>query len=187
MARIGLLTGGGDCPGLNAVIRGIVRQGARQYGDDFVGLRHGWAGVLAGEGKPLGLPEVSGLLTRGGTILGSSRTNPYRDGGGGTEAVTAGMEKLGLDGLIAIGGEDTLGVATKLALALAVGIAFPLLELFGFVPGATDTTDGLFALAILYAWVPVAFKAVAGILVFHFEIDAETQAGLRRRIEGAGG
>ena len=115
MARIGLLTGGGDCPGLNAVIRGIVRQGARQYGDDFVGLRHGWAGVLAGEGKPLGLPEVSGLLTRGGTILGSSRTNPYRDGGGGTEAVTAGMEKLGLDGLIAIGGEDTLGVATKLA------------------------------------------------------------------------
>lgn len=79
------------------------------------------------------------------------------------------------------------GVATKLALALAVGIAFPLLELFGFVPGATDATDGLFALAVLYAWVPVAFKLAAGILVFRFEIDAETQAGLRRRIEGASG
>ncbi|MCX6369985.1 MAG: ATP-dependent 6-phosphofructokinase, partial [Solirubrobacterales bacterium] len=115
MARIGLLTGGGDCPGLNAVIRGVVRQGVGEYGDEFVGLRHGWAGIVAGEGRELGLPEVSGLLTRGGTILGSSRTNPYRDGGGGTEAVTAGMEKLGLDGLIAIGGEDTLGVATKLA------------------------------------------------------------------------
>ncbi len=115
MARIGLLTGGGDCPGLNAVIRAVVRQGTREYGDEFVGLRHGWAGVLAGEGRELGPPEVSGQLTRGGTILGSSRTNPYRDGGGGTEAVTAGMAKLGLDGLIAIGGEDTLGVATKLA------------------------------------------------------------------------
>ena len=115
MARIGLLTGGGDCPGLNAVIRGVVRQGIGEYGDEFVGLRHGWAGVLAGEGRELGLPEVSGLLTRGGTILGSSRTNPYRDGGGGTEAVTSGMANLGLDGLIAIGGEDTLGVATKLA------------------------------------------------------------------------
>ena len=115
MARIGVLTGGGDCPGLNAVIRGIVRQGIGEYDHQFVGLRHGWAGVLKGAGHELGMAEVSGLLTRGGTILGSSRTNPYRDGGGGTEAVTAGMETLGLDGLIAIGGEDTLGVATKLA------------------------------------------------------------------------
>jgi glycoside/pentoside/hexuronide:cation symporter, GPH family len=77
------------------------------------------------------------------------------------------------------------GVATKLALALAVGIAFPLLEVFGFVPGAADgsASGGLLALAVLYAWVPVAFKLAAGILVFRFEIDAETQAGLRRRIE----
>jgi Na+/melibiose symporter-like transporter len=78
------------------------------------------------------------------------------------------------------------GVATKLALALAVGIAFPLLEMFGFVPGGAEragSDGGLFALAVLYAWVPVAFKAAAGILIFRFEIDADTQAGLRRRIE----
>lgn len=125
MARIGLLTGGGDCPGLNAVIRGVVRQGIGAYGDEFVGLRHGWAGVLTGEGRELGLAEVSGLLTRGGTILGSSRTNPYRDGGGGTEAVKAGMAKLGLDALIAIGGEDTLGVATKLAADQVAVIGVP--------------------------------------------------------------
>jgi Na+/melibiose symporter-like transporter len=77
-------------------------------------------------------------------------------------------------------------VATKLALALAVGIAFPLLEMFGFVPGGAEragSDGGLFALAVLYAWVPVAFKAAAGILIFRFEIDADTQAGLRRRIE----
>ena len=115
MARIGILTGGGDCPGLNAVIRGVVREGIEEGGHEFVGLRHGWAGILEGEGRPLGLDEISGLLPRGGTILGTSRTNPYRDGADGTALVTAGMERLGLDGLVAIGGEDTLGVANRLA------------------------------------------------------------------------
>ncbi len=115
MARIGILTGGGDCPGLNAVIRGIVRQGIGEYGHEFIGLRHGWAGILGGETVELGPESIAGLLPRGGTILGSSRTNPYREGGGGTAAVTEGMEALRLEALIAIGGEDTLGVATKLA------------------------------------------------------------------------
>ena len=115
MARIGILTGGGDCPGLNAVIRGIVREGIQAEGHEFVGFRHGWAGVLDGTAEELGMEQISGLLPRGGTILGTSRTNPYKDGGDGTALVTASMEKLGLDGLIAIGGEDTLGVAGRLA------------------------------------------------------------------------
>ncbi len=115
MARIGILTGGGDCPGLNAVIRGVVRKGIEDGDHEFVGLSHGWAGVLEGEGRPLGREETSGLLPRGGTILGTSRTNPYRNGGDGTALVSAAMERLGLDGLIAIGGEDTLGVASRLA------------------------------------------------------------------------
>ena len=115
MARIGILTGGGDCPGLNAVIRGIVRQGIGEYGHEFIGLRHGWAGILGGETVELGPESIAGLLPRGGTILGSSRTNPYREGGGGTAAVTEGLEALRLEAIIAIGGEDTLGVATKLA------------------------------------------------------------------------
>jgi 6-phosphofructokinase 1 len=115
VARIGILTGGGDCPGLNAVIRGIVRKGLEDADHGFLGLQHGWAGVLEGNGRELGIEETAGLLPRGGTILGTSRTNPYKDGGDGTALVTAGMEKLGLDGLIAIGGEDTLGVAGRLA------------------------------------------------------------------------
>ncbi len=115
MARIGILTGGGDCPGLNAVIRGIVRQGIGKYGHEFAGLRHGWAGAIGGESIELGPESISGLLPRGGTILGSSRTNPYRDGADGTALVLDGMQQQGLDALIAIGGEDTLGVATRLA------------------------------------------------------------------------
>ncbi len=113
MARIGVLTGGGDCPGLNAVIRGIVRRGG-QLGHEFVGLRNGWAGVLERNTTPLDIETTSGILPRGGTILGSSRTNPYKDGADGTAAVRDAMAELGLDALIPIGGEDTLGVAGKL-------------------------------------------------------------------------
>jgi ATP-dependent phosphofructokinase / diphosphate-dependent phosphofructokinase len=115
MARIGILTGGGDCPGLNAVIRGIVRKGTSAYDHEFVGFRHGWAGVLDDATVQLGVAETSGLLPRGGTILGSSRTNPYKDGGDGTALVRASMERNDLDALIPIGGEDTLGVAGRLA------------------------------------------------------------------------
>jgi len=111
--RIGVLTGGGDCPGLNAVIRAVVRKGVTVYGHEIVGFRHGWRGVMEGETIPLDLDAARGLLPRGGTILGSSRTNPF-NAEGGVEQVVATMTDLGIDTLIAIGGEDTLGVAHKL-------------------------------------------------------------------------
>ena len=111
--RIGMLTGGGDCPGLNAVIRAVVRKGVGSYGHEFVGFRDGWRGPLEKITMPLGIDEVRGILPRGGTILGSSRTNPFKVDGG-VDKIKANMAELGVDALIAIGGEDTLGVATKL-------------------------------------------------------------------------
>jgi ATP-dependent phosphofructokinase / diphosphate-dependent phosphofructokinase len=111
--KIGVLTGGGDCPGLNAVIRAIVRKGVAEYGHEFTGYRDGWRGPLEGDSWPLGVPEVRGILPRGGTILGSSRTNPYKEEGG-VDRIRENLASDGIDGLIAIGGEDTLGVAAKL-------------------------------------------------------------------------
>ncbi len=115
MARIGVLTGGGDCPGLNAVIRAIVRKGVDVHGHECFGFTYGWAGVLEGEGMPLDANATRGILPRGGTILGSSRTNPFKADGPGADGVRAGMAAQGVDVLIPIGGEDTLGVAGKLA------------------------------------------------------------------------
>jgi 6-phosphofructokinase 1 len=115
MARIGLLTGGGDCPGLNAVIRAVVRKGTTAYGHEFFGFTYGWAGVLNGEGIELTTDSTRGILHRGGTILGTSRTNPFKEGGPGLEGVREGLAAHGIDILIPIGGEDTLGVAGKLA------------------------------------------------------------------------
>ena len=111
--RIGVLTGGGDCPGLNAVIRAIVRKGVEQCGHDFVGYRDGWRGPLEGDSAPLGVPEVRGILPRGGTILGASRTNPFNEEGG-VERIVENLSAEGVGGLIAIGGEDTLGAASRL-------------------------------------------------------------------------
>lgn len=111
--RLGVLTGGGDCPGLNAVIRAVVRRGVQEYDSDFVGFRDGWRGPLEGLTTTLGVPEVRGILPRGGTILGSSRTNPIGIEGG-VERIVATLDDLGVGALIAIGGEDTLGVATAL-------------------------------------------------------------------------
>ncbi|HEX3829726.1 MAG TPA: 6-phosphofructokinase [Sporichthyaceae bacterium] len=111
--RIGVLTGGGDCPGLNAVIRAVVRKGVDTYGHEFVGFRDGWRGPLEAQTMPLGVAEVRGILPRGGTILGSSRTNPIKVDGG-VERIRKNLAALGIDALIAIGGEDTLGVATRL-------------------------------------------------------------------------
>jgi phosphofructokinase-like protein len=111
--RIGVLTGGGDCPGLNAVIRGVVRKGIDAYGDEVVGFRDGWRGVLERSYIDLDFEAIRGILPRGGTILGSSRTNPYKREDG-PERVRATLEQLNLDGLVAIGGDDTLGVASRL-------------------------------------------------------------------------
>ncbi|HEY2767016.1 MAG TPA: ATP-dependent 6-phosphofructokinase [Solirubrobacteraceae bacterium] len=113
MARIGLLTGGGDCPGLNAVIRAVVRSGL-PGGHSFLGFRYGWAGVLSDEAFELTPERTVGILPRGGTILGTSRTNPFADGQDGTQAIRATLQRRGVDALIPIGGEDTLGVALRL-------------------------------------------------------------------------
>ena len=115
--RVGVLTGGGDCPGLNAVIRAVVRKGVQEYGYEFVGFRDGWRGPLEGDTVPLDVQAVRGILPRGGTILGTSRTNPFADSGNGpsgAERIKDNLAGLGVDALIAIGGEDTLGAATRL-------------------------------------------------------------------------
>jgi 6-phosphofructokinase 1 len=112
--RIGVLTGGGDCPGLNAVIRALVRRGERELGHEFVGIRHGWRGLIDDETMPLSVATTRGILHRGGTILGTSRTNPYKGDGEAVEAVRATLARHGIDALVAIGGEDTLGVASRL-------------------------------------------------------------------------
>jgi phosphofructokinase-like protein len=112
--RVGVLTGGGDCPGLNAVIRAVVRKGVRQHGFEFIGYRDGWRGPLEGVTMELGVEQCRGILPRGGTILGSSRTNPFKIDNG-VERIQENLAKDGVDALVAIGGEDTLGVATRLA------------------------------------------------------------------------
>jgi ATP-dependent phosphofructokinase / diphosphate-dependent phosphofructokinase len=111
--RIGVLTGGGDCPGLNAVIRAVVRKGIDVYGAELVGFRDGWRGPLEDLGEPLTIESTRGILPRGGTILGSSRTNVYKRENG-PALVKETLARRGLDGLIAIGGEDTLGAANRL-------------------------------------------------------------------------
>ena len=110
---VGILTGGGDCPGLNAVIRAAVRKGMTTHGYRFRGILKGWKGMMECDWEPLGLEEISGILPKGGTILGTSRTNPFKEPDGG-EIVVDNMRRMKLDALIAIGGEDTLGVANKL-------------------------------------------------------------------------
>ncbi len=137
--RIGVLTGGGDCPGLNAVIRAVVRKGVATYGHEFVGFRDGWRGPLEGLTRPLGIAEVRGILPRGGTILGSSRTNPFKIDGG-VEKIKANLAELGVDALVAIGGEDTLGVATKLTELDVKVVGVP--KTIDNDLGATDYTFG---------------------------------------------
>jgi ATP-dependent phosphofructokinase / diphosphate-dependent phosphofructokinase len=113
MARVGILTGGGDCPGLNAVIRGVVRKAVKVHGNEAVGFRYGWAGVVEGDCFTLDLNNTSGILPRGGTILGSSRTNPYAMDGA-VDRIKETLAVEAIDMLIPIGGEDTLGVARRL-------------------------------------------------------------------------
>jgi len=122
--RVGLLTGGGDCPGLNAVIRAVVRKGERRYGDELVGFLDGWKGVLERRTMPLDVERCRGLLPRGGTILGTSRTNPYKLDGGAQRSLDNLREER-IDALVAIGGDDTLGVANKLAAEGLVVVGVP--------------------------------------------------------------
>jgi len=115
--RVGVLTGGGDCPGLNAVIRAVVRRGVQEFGLEFVGFRDGWRGPMEADTVPLDVHAVRGILPRGGTILGSSRTNPFKENGpgrNGVERIKDNLAGLGVDALVVIGGEDTLGVAARL-------------------------------------------------------------------------
>jgi ATP-dependent phosphofructokinase / diphosphate-dependent phosphofructokinase len=110
--KVGVLTGGGDCPGLNAVIRAVTRR-SLDRGHDVVGVREGWRGLVDGRFEPLDYRAISGILPRGGTIIGTSRTNPFKLDGG-AERVLANFRESGFDALVAIGGEDTLGVAARL-------------------------------------------------------------------------
>src|SRR3954451_297870 len=109
--RVGMLTGGGDCPGLTPVIRAVCRR-LWEHGHETFGVRNGWRGMIDGDLTPLGYAETSGILHKGGTIIGTSRTNPFKSDGG-VEGVKRTFEQL--DALVAIGGEDTLGVAARLA------------------------------------------------------------------------
>jgi len=137
--RIGVLTGGGDCPGLNAAIRAIVRKGIDVYGHAIVGFRDGWKGPLENEYDELTIESTRGILPRGGTILGTSRTNPFRHENGPAQ-IKETMAGLHLDGLIAIGGEDTLGAAVRLSdMGLNV-IGVP--KTIDNDLGATDVTFG---------------------------------------------
>ncbi len=112
--RVGVLTGGGDCPGLNAVIRAVVRKGVQEYGHEFVGFRDGWRGPLEGRSVRLDIPAVRGILPRGGTILGSSRTNPLKEEDG-VRRIKDTLARQEIGALVTIGGEDTLGVAARLS------------------------------------------------------------------------
>jgi len=137
--RIGILTGGGDCPGLNAVIRAIVRKGIDRYGHAIVGFRDGWRGPLENVYEELTIESTRGILPRGGTILGSSRTNPFAREDG-FERIRENMQGLHIDGLIAIGGEDTLGAAAKLSEGGLPVIGVP--KTIDNDLGATDMTFG---------------------------------------------
>jgi 6-phosphofructokinase 1 len=134
-----MLTGGGDCPGLNAVIRAVVRKGVDAYGDDLIGFRDGWRGPLEDVYEELTIESTRGILPRGGTILGSSRTNIFKREDG-VDQVRQTFERHGLDGLIAIGGEDTLGAASRLSAEGLNVIGVP--KTIDNDLGATDVTFG---------------------------------------------
>ena len=137
--RVGVLTGGGDCPGLNAVLRAVTRKAISVYGHEVVGFRSGWLGPVEGTVTPLGLDAVEEILNRGGTILGSSRTNPYKIDDG-IARLKANLREHGVDALIAIGGEDTLGVAEQLTHDGVAVVGVP--KTIDNDLGATDYTFG---------------------------------------------
>jgi len=137
--RIGILTSGGDCPGLNAVIRGAVLKGMQIHGQEFVGFRDGWRGVVENDVVPLGRKDIQGISKQGGTILGTSRTNPF-EGNGGVERITENLARRGIDAMIAIGGEGTLAAAKRLTDAGLKIVGVP--KTVDNDLGATDYTFG---------------------------------------------
>src|SRR3954463_14594657 len=140
LMRFGVLTGGGDCPGLNAVIRAVVRKGIDHHGHAILGFRDGWRGPIEDDHMELTMEAIRGILPRGGTILGSSRTNPFKRDDG-PQRIADTLAALHLDGLIAIGGEDTLGAANR----LHAEYALPVLGVPKTIDndiGATDMTFG---------------------------------------------
>lgn len=213
MAKIGILTGGGDCPGLNPVIRAAVRKGLNE-GYEFVGIKNGWKGLIENDTMPLNLETVSGILPKGGTILGTSRTNPYKKEGD-VEKVKDNLKKLGLDALIAVGGEDTLGVASKLikdGITNIVGVPKTIDNdlsctdyTFGFdtaVNTATECIDKLHSTAESHhrimvvevmgrhaGWIALEAGLAGGadvILIPEIPIDIEEVCGLIKRRHGRG-
>ncbi len=162
--RVGVLTGGGDCPGLNAVIRALVRRGTQEYGYEFTGFRDGWRGPLEGDTIPLDVQAVRGILPRGGTILGTSRTNPLAEsasagGRSGVDRIKDNLAGLGVDALVAIGGEDTLGGAAALYERGVAVVGVP--KTIDNDLGATDYTFG-FDTAV-----NIAMEAIAGWIALH--------------------
>jgi len=151
--KIGILTSGGDCPGLNAVIRGAVLKGIKEYEDiEFVGFRDGWRGVVDGDIMDLPRSRVRGISKQGGTILGTSRTNPFEGPNGGPEKIKATLKRLGIDAVIAIGGEGTLAAAQRLTDAGLQIVGVPKTVdndldatdyTFGFDTAISVATDGL--------------------------------------------
>src|SRR5260370_35693372 len=137
--KIGMLTGGGDCPGLNAVIRAVVRKGIFTYEDEFIGFKEGWRGLIDDKSMPLDLDAVGGILPRGGTILRTSRTNPSKRPDG-IDHCMASLEKNRIDALIVIGGDDTLSVAPKLLQSGAKVVGVP--KTIDNDLGGTDYTFG---------------------------------------------
>src|ERR671919_576913 len=213
MARIGILTGGGDCPGLNAVIRAVVRKGINTHGHEFVGFRYGWAGVLEADAIDLTHESTRGILHRGGTILGTSRTNVFKEENG-LQRVQESLRKLRLDALVPIGGEDTLGVAGKLSEAGVQVVGVPKTIdndlngtdfTFGFqtaVQIATDAIDRLHTTAESHnrviivevmgrhaGWI-AAYSGMAGgadvILVPERPFDIDEVCSLIRRLHSKG-
>ena len=137
--RLGVLTGGGDCPGLNAAIRAVVRKAEASYADEIVGFRDGWRGVIEDTAIPLDIERCRGILPRGGTILGTSRTNPFKVEEG-VKQVFATIERRGLDGIVAIGGEGTLSASRRLAEMGLPVVAIP--KTIDNDVNATDATVG---------------------------------------------
>jgi 6-phosphofructokinase 1 len=176
--RVGVLTGGGDCPGLNAVIRAVVRKGEVEHGDSFVGFRDGWKGLTENLTRPLDIEHCRGILPKGGTILGTSRTNPYKIEGG-VQAVRETLKKHDIDALTAIGGDDTLGVAHRLSQEGVQVVGVP--KTIDNDLSATDVTFG-FHTAVQIATDAGMAGGAAAILIPEqpFDID-EVAAKIKQR------